>query len=96
MSFLELIFRFREFLSEINRDSLLERERVRGTRPRVINKREFFRPDRSIGRYTLDERSRRLALVPEAAEHRAALKVRLIVRDLSLRLTHKDLAIITS
>jgi len=31
-----------------------------------------------------------------AAEHRAALKVRLIVRDLSLRLTHKDLAITTS
>lgn len=34
--------------------------------------------------------------MPEAAEHRAALKVRLIVRDLSLCLSHKDLAIITS
>jgi len=37
-----------------------------------------------------------LALMLNAAEHRAALKVRLIVRDLSLRLTHKDLAITTS
>lgn len=60
-----------------------------------------------IGRYILESQERYNALgdlfatmVSEIAEHRAALKVRLIVQDLCLPMrlivSHKDLAIIIS
>lgn len=61
MSFLELILGLRERVSLGGLNMIhCSKESEAGHRTeyaaRIINKREFFRPARSIGLYTLDER----------------------------------------